>query len=540
MIASRKRYVCSQAGGEPTVRILSGVLYARTPGHISALLNHTGIRRMRMATRSVVVSIIALIVLAQTSPAQTAVSLRTTVEALAHDSTAGRATPSVELDKAARYIEKRFRDLGALPLGDDATFFQKYPVIQSVLSEDSTRIIAGATSWTFGKDYFYAGGGGGDPRGEIRAPTVIVTGRVTPENGQQLGVKGKIVVFVSPLNARGAPEDFRSGFALGGAGARAVILPGGRSDSLWKRLRTDRDEIKPSAVAAWPLWWEATRDTSARAFVPLLELWGGRWQRFVESASVDTSALRNADGSPKVTALTTDFLLDFDRLTERVAWPSNVVGLIRGTDPILRNEYIVLTAHYDGLGSAKGRPPGPQSILNGADDNASGVAALIEVAAQLARNKPKRSVIFAAVSGEENGLWGSDFLASRLPVPRTSVIANVNMDMIGRPAADTVYVTGRGRAGVAAQAARAIARAPRGLTILAEAELERRYPGERADERSDHANFRHRGIPSISFFTGWHADYHETTDDADKVNYDALSRITGLIIDATVAIANAR
>ena len=454
---------------------------------------------------------------------------------------AGRKTPSAELDKAARYIASQLRSIGALPLGDDGTFFQKYPVIESVLSLDSARMTLGSgSSWRFGRDYFYAGGGGGDPRGVIKAPVVLVTGSVNSGNAAALGVTHKIVVFLSPLNARGAPDDFRSAFALGGAGARAVILPGGRPDSLWRRLSADPDELKPSAEAAWPLWWKPAPGTETTpGFRPILELWGGRWQPFVTAAGIDTAALRSADGTPKATPMQQAGVLDFSRRIERVSWPSNVVAVLPGSDPVLRHEYIVMTAHYDGLGSAKGRPPGPQSVLNGADDNASGVAVLIEVARTLAAGRhPKRSIIFAAVSGEENGLWGSDFLSMRPPVPRSSIVANINMDMVGRPKGDTVYVTGTGDRRIGPLANRAIRLvADRDLIILGDAALEKRYPGEKADERSDHANFRHRGIPPISFFTGWHDDYHETTDDANKLDYPALTRIALLVRDITLEIA---
>ena len=249
------------------------------------------------------------------------IRLKRIVEALAHDSTVGRKPPSGELDKAARYIENHFRGIGALPLGDDGTFLQKYPVIESVLSMGSARIgIGSLASWNFGRDYFYAGGGGGDPRGVIRAPVAIVTGRVTSEIAPSLGVANKIVVFISPLSPRGAPEDFRSAFALGGAGARAVILPGGRPDSLWRRLGADPDEHKPSASAAWPLWWEpAPGADTAQRFRPILELWGGRWNQFVAASGIDTASLRNADASPKVTSISQAAVLDFSRKIERAA-----------------------------------------------------------------------------------------------------------------------------------------------------------------------------------------------------------------------------
>ena len=179
-------------------------------------------------------------------------------------------------------------------------------------------------------------------------------------------------------------------------------------------------------------------------------------------------------------------------------------------------------------------------MLNGADDNASGVAAIVQVAKAMAAGpRAKRSVIFLAVGGEELGLWGSDYFVARPPVPVSSIVANVNLDMVGRAAGDSVYVTGREHTVLRAATAAALSRGTHGLTLLDERALDARYPGERLDERSDHENFRRRGIPSISFYTGSHADYHEPTDDADKLNYDALSRISRLALDLTRAIAEA-
>lgn len=474
---------------------------------------------------------------AQLEPA----TLSPIVEALAHDSASGRATPGPALEKAAQFIAARLRSSGVQPLGDDGGMLQHFPVIESVLEENGARIEIGSlAAWRFGTDFFYAGGGGSEPHGLLTGPVVIVSGRVNRENAAALGVAGKVVIFLSPLSARGAPEDFGSAFAIGGAGAKAMILPGARPDSLWKRLAVDRSELKPMATAAWQRQPDGLTEAARGRFVPVLELWGGRWMELVRSAGLDTTSLRNADGSVKVTDLRQSARLIFDRRIERVSWPSNVVGMLRGSDPALQHEYVIVTAHYDGLGQAKGRPPGPQSILNGADDNASGVASLVQIAASIAAGpRPRRSVIFAAVSGEENGLWGSEFLAMRPPVPQTSIVADVNMDMIGRARGDSVFITGRSETWLGPIASRVIARGSRRLVILDEGALERRFPGERADDRSDHASFRKRGIPPVAFFTGWHEDYHETTDDADKLNYDALSRIASLVRDMVVEIANA-
>ena len=471
--------------------------------------------------------------------------LRRIVGTIAHDTMLGGPTPSPQLDRAAEFIAREFSDAGLSPLGDDGGFLRRYPVVETILDETKARIEFGqGTTWRFGQDFFWAGGGGGDPSGALRGPAVLVTGGVTRENAASLGLDGKIALFVPRLDARGSVADFGTVFALGGVGTKGVIVVSGRPATLWDRLRQDPDEWKPAVAAAWPTWTaDSTRPRPPGwfAFRPFLQLWNGRFGAFAERAGIDTLALRT-DGPPTVTPLPFDAAMHFDRRVERVSWAPNVVGLIEGNDPVLRNEYIVVTAHLDGLGQAKGAPPGPRSVLNGADDNASGVAAIVQAARTLsgARAKPRRSVIVVAVSGEERGLWGSDAFAMGPPVPRSSIVANVNLDMVGCAAGDSVFITGLGDPVIGRMAARALAASPRRLTVLREAELERRYPGQGLDEdRSDHANFRRRGIPSVHFFTGMHMDYHSTNDDPDKLNYDTLQRISDAVVHVVRALADA-
>ncbi len=139
-----------------------------------------------------------------------------------------------------------------------------------------------------------------------------------------------------------------------------------------------------------------------------------------------------------------DGVFHFDRQISKVTWAPNVVALLPGSDPLLKNQFIVVTAHLDGLGRNPNAPPGPASIFNGADDNAFGVAALIQIAKAMSEGvRPKRSVIFVAVSGEELGLWGSDYFAARPPVAHGSIVANLNLDMVGRATNDTLYLTGQ-------------------------------------------------------------------------------------------------
>ena len=464
-------------------------------------------------------------------------ALRRVVEIVAHDSMAGRATPSRELNVAAGFLASELKAAGLTPLGDDGTFLQRFPITETIVEEGRAGLTIGAlATWRFGTDYWHVGGMGGPPFGELRGPVVIVSGKVTRETAPLLDVKKRIVIYRSPLDARGTPTNFEAGFALGAAGALAVLVVGERSDALWGRLRTDPDEHKPMFSAAWESWTAtaAPRAEGVIRFMPLLEVWGGRFGALVVRAGIDTSAFAPASSAPRVMPLGVEGVFKFDRRMKSLSWAPNVIGMVPGSDPVLKHEFVVVSAHVDHLGRPLYGPPGPASVYNGADDNASGVAAMLQMAKALAAGpRPKRSVMFVAVSGEELGLWGSDYFVSHPPVPRASIIANVNLDMIGRSVADTLYLTGVTDGAVKS----AVDRGRRGLVILGERALDARYPNEHFDERSDHVNFRRREIPSVWFFTGTHADYHETTDDPATLNYDALSRIANLALDVTIAVA---
>ena len=468
-------------------------------------------------------------------------SLRALVEAISHDTTLGRPTPSPALEKAAAFVAARLSASRIEPFGDDGSWFQRFPVTHTSIRPGAARLDMGTLgAWRFGADYWHVGGMGGAPFGELRGPVVLLSGRVVRDSVAALDVRGKIVIYRSPMNARGTPTAFEAGFALGGAGALAVLVPGERPDSLWLRIARDPEEFKPAVTAAWPMWTDSTpRREGVIRFMPVLEVWGNRFSTLLERAGIDPAILAPAEAPARMHPLNVTGRFVFERQFDSVSWAPNVVARLPGTDPALRHEHIVVTAHLDGLGRDPNAPPGPGSVLNGADDNASGVAALLQVAKAMAAGpRPKRSVLFVVVSGEEDGLWGSDFFASRPPVPRPSMVANVNLDMIGRPAGDTLFLTGLAAGNIGAIGRDVVRRRPRGLVIVGEETLDRRYPGERFDERSDHVNFRRRGIPALSLFSGTHDDYHRVTDDAQKVNYDALSRITALAHDLVLALGN--
>jgi hypothetical protein len=199
----------------------------------------------------------------------------------------------------------------------------------------------------------------------------------------------------------------------------------------------------------------------------------------------------------------------------------NVAALIPGSDPKLRDEFIVLGAHFDHLGrSSLGAldPEDKNAIHNGADDNASGTAAVIELARLLHAKPAKRSVIVVAFSGEELGLLGSEYFVQHPPVPLEKVRAMLNFDMVGRMRDDRLIVYGA----LTAQEmndiiTRANAVAPLNVTATGD-----------GFGASDHSSFYARNMPVLHFFTNVHDDYHKASDDVDKVNAGGMARVVGL------------
>ena len=209
----------------------------------------------------------------------------------------------------------------------------------------------------------------------------------------------------------------------------------------------------------------------------------------------------------------------------------NVVAILPGRDPALRDQYVVLGAHYDHLGRGGPGTLDPDSVgvpHNGADDNASGVAALLEVARRLALIPPGRSVLFIAFSGEEQGLLGSTHYIKNPVVPNDRVVAMINFDMVGRLRENKLVAYGVETASEF-----------RGLldSLNARAGFVLTAQGGGYGP-SDHTAFTVARRPVLHFFTGTHPDYHRTSDDADKINAQGIERIAAFAADLTRAIGN--
>ena len=213
----------------------------------------------------------------------------------------------------------------------------------------------------------------------------------------------------------------------------------------------------------------------------------------------------------------------------------NVVGILEGSDPSLKEEYVVLSAHMDHIGVGTPNAEG-DSINNGADDDASGTTALIQIAEAFASlgTKPKRSMIFLLVSGEEKGLWGSAHFVENPPVPTERMVANLNVDMIGRNWPDTIVAIGMEYSDLGETLMLVNDAHPEiGMTAIDDI-----WPGERFFFRSDHYMFARKGVPALFFFNGTHEDYHGRDDEVDRIDAEKAVRISQLIFYLGYELAN--
>jgi Zn-dependent M28 family amino/carboxypeptidase len=242
----------------------------------------------------------------------------------------------------------------------------------------------------------------------------------------------------------------------------------------------------------------------------------------------------------------------------------NIVGTIEGSDPRLKQTYVAFGAHYDHVGYAEGEvetqggvahlngAPGRVTqgaendrIWNGADDDGSGTVGVMAIARAFALGpRPKRSLLFVWHTGEERGLYGSRYFADYPAVPLDSIVAQLNVDMIGRnrdnrpDEANTVYLVGSDRISTELHEINRAANASMPKPLTLNYELNDPSDPEQLYTRSDHYSYAAKGIPIIFFTTGLHQDYHANTDEVSRILFDKMTRVVEMIYDTGVQVAN--
>ena len=481
---------------------------------------------------------------AASAAAQVSLDTRAIVEYLAADELEGRLTGSPGIRMAADYVIERLEAIGAEPLPGAGGFRQAFSYTAGVADTGTTMRITGS-----GGTRVAGAGGDGTDGPSVRALSFSDTGAAegrfvfagyglsVPETDDfsydsyaTLDVADKIVVVF-----RYFPED-----AEGELRATLARYAGLRYKALAARERGAAGLVvvtgprSPNAGALVPLAFDTAVSDSG---IVAVSVDGALGAAIIESAGEPVEAVQASldTANPHVTGF--DLPLEGAveaRLEKRQATGYNVVGHLPPTEAAARDKpYVMLGAHYDHLGRGRGgdslaRGAEAGQIHNGADDNASGVAAVLAAGARLAGAARGRGIILALWSGEELGLLGSADFVAQEPVPMDSIAAYLNFDMVGRLRNGTLNLQAVGSSSIWTGLAEEL-NEPVGLNLTFVAD-----PYLPTDVRSLNAS----RVPSLNFFTGSHEDYHRPTDDADTLNYEGLDRIVDLATALAANLAN--
>jgi hypothetical protein len=484
---------------------------------------------------------------AAAAPGAAAISadgLRRDLFAFAADSMMGRETGTDGAIKAARFLADRLRAAGVEPAGDSGTYLQRVPLTRTVIAPTSsirltrdgqTRTIEiGANGLV---PLLSLGPGAPLPRLSVNGDLAFA-GYALSSHGRndlaQVDLRNKVVVYVhgAPASLDSATRDTLSSFqtlgmrlgpVIGQGPAAVVVLLSGA-------LAEDFGAVASQIIGSMRLGEPQAEQPRQLPMV------------LIGVASERPELLPNGFPQNDAPAALPGRLEANVTVSQQPVEAYNVVGVVRGSDPALRNTYVAVGAHLDHVGIQPA--VNGDSIANGADDDGSGSMGVLHVAEAWARmpNKPKRSALFVWHTGEEKGLYGSAWFTDNPTVPIDSVVAQLNADMIGRNSPDSLYIVGpqaapQGQSAVVGAIVDSVnAALPKSFAFNREWDSPD-HP-ERIYYRSDHYNYAEKGIPIVFFTTGLHDDYHKVSDEPDKIDYDKLARVSTLILQVSEAIAN--
>lgn len=479
---------------------------------------------------------------------------------LASDEYEGRETGMEGQKKAAKYISEHFAIIGIPPLPSavetDSNYYQEFPLV--LQSPYGTSIYVNNIKYEFLKDFYYFSGFNDT---NIVKRNVVFLGYGINDNNyndyKNVDVSGKIVLI---FNGESYNKDSISYITIRSSPSEAPCSP---SPSEWsKNWRKKVQTAKEKNVLALLIIVDdfEKKIESVRNYVEKssMKLEGKNSSKRIpnfyistEMANTMLSAAKgkvdainlkkkiDKKGEPVSFNVKTDIVIDVNRDFEKIT-SENVLGYIEGSD--LKDELLVLTAHYDHLGRDG------EKIYNGADDDGSGTVAIMELAEAFAMAKkgghgPRRSILFMAVAGEEKGLLGSRYYTENPVFPLENTIANLNIDMIGRldsvhrDKPDYVYLIGTDRLStelhnISEEANEKYTNLEIDYTFNATDDPNRFY------YRSDHYNFAKKNIPVIFYFNGVHKDYHRATDTVDKINFYKMEKITRLVFFTAWELVN--
>lgn len=495
----------------------------------------------------------------------TSAQLRDYLYFVASDEMEGRDTPSRGLDTVAKFIALNLSRWGLKPGGDDGTYFQKITLRRAKLDATQTQAELNGRKFSFGED-FYAALNPGKASGQlvyVGHGWVIKNKNIDAYRG--VDVKDKIVVFyggglpkgasLNDLNGRqGADWDTPAEYARKHGAQGAIIIPDSR---VMTTLTARRQVVLEQRGSFNP----DKSEQAESAQMPIITASPTMIRALFQGEAIDAPEIFNrreaGDPGPSF-ELSAQKRMSFTVANAyEETQTQNVIGILEGSDPVLKSEYVVVGAHYDHVGVRAPSATGATGdrIYNGADDDGSGTVTVLAMAEALSHSpqRPRRSVIFIWHTGEERGLWGSQYFTDHPTVPLSQIITQLNIDMIGRskrpgdvtPAnrsltgPNEIYVIGSKMMSTdLGQLSEAVNRSY--LNLSFNYLYDNPADPNRFFFRSDHFNYARKGIPIIFYFDGEHEDYHKPTDSPDKIDYQKMEKVARTIYVTLLELANAK
>jgi hypothetical protein len=429
---------------------------------------------------------------------------------LASNEMRGRDTGSPEIEIAANYIRTQLKIFGAKPVKGDSTYFQTVGM-EKLIPATAASLSVGSDVFKLRDDLLYMRGGSTTIEGEI-----VFVGYGTVADFEKTDVKGKIVLALAGNSASGnavqallidSPAKGKVAAAHGAAALiEVMLLPGLPWQSLVNFLGNQRMVLKNQGEDVIPHLY--LKKTEASSIASLMETRRGSGKLTVEAHA------------PKPVAA------------------KNVAGVIEGADPSLKNEWIVISAHYDHVGVKKNASA--DSIYNGARDNAIGTVALLQAAKFFGKNRPKRSILFLALTAEEKGLLGSDWYANHPLIPLKQTVFNYNCDGAGYNDKTLITIMDLNRTTVDPL----VKKASETFGLILKGDP---APEQNLYERSDNVNFAVKGVPAIDMAPGVRAFdkellqyYHQPADEVSSLDMTYLEKFHRIFVYAAYLIANAK
>ncbi|MBL8192785.1 MAG: M20/M25/M40 family metallo-hydrolase [Blastocatellia bacterium] len=473
---------------------------------------------------------------------------------IASDEMEGRDTPSKGLNMTAKFLAMNLSMWGLKPGGDNGSYFQKIQIRRNKTDRVNSSVTFGGQSFKLGEDFFAF-----PNETDLTAPLVFAShGWVIKSKNinpyQNLDIKDKIVVIsngfpqglsYNDLTGNEGEDWFEPFDYIEKNGGKAVILiPSFESLASWDRTVSYFEE---QGQTIFEKLEEKSFSLPVISPSPKLLI-----KMFSEESQSANSIFRDVSQTIAPFELKQDKKISLKIAVKAEKEVSqNVIAILEGSDPTLKNEYVAIGAHYDHVGV--GSPVNGDKIYNGADDDGSGTVAVLQLAEAFshAPSRPKRSIMFVWHCGEEKGLLGSRYLMKFPTVPLNQIITQLNIDMIGRskepndtkPAnkelsgPDEIYVIGsKLMSSELGQVSESVNNSY--LKLKFNYTYDDPNDPNRFFYRSDHYNYARKGIPIIFYFNGVHEDYHKPSDSPDKIDYQKMEKVTRTIYMTTLDLAN--